>query len=48
MPSTDDHWLQDIFPRARGSTGQSSDSGSAIELGKYHHFREAYVLDIDE
>jgi hypothetical protein len=23
-------------------------SASALELGKYNHFREAYVLDVDE
>ena len=48
MPSTDDHRLQDIFSRACGSAAQSSDSASALELGKYNHFREAYVLDIHE
>ena len=48
MPSTDDHRLQNIFSRACGSTAQSSDSASALEFGKYNHFRETYVLDIDE
>jgi hypothetical protein len=48
MPSTDDRRLQDIFSRACGSTTQSSDSTSALALGKYNHFREAYVLNIHE
>jgi len=48
MPSTDDYRLQDILYRACGSTAQSSDSASALELGKYNHFRKAYVLDVDE
>ena len=48
LPSTDDCWLQYIIYRACGSTAQSSDSASALELGKYSHLREAYVLDIDE
>jgi hypothetical protein len=44
MPTTDDHRLQDIFSRPYGSTAQSSDSASALELGKYNHLRETYVL----
>jgi len=48
MPSTDDPRLQDIFSRACGSTAQSSDSASALELGKYNHFRETYVLGVYE
>jgi len=48
MPSTNDYWLQDILYRACGSTAPSSDSTSALELGKYNHLREAYVLDINE
>jgi len=48
MSITDDYRPQDILYRACGSTAQSSDSASALELGKYNHLREAYVLDIDE
>jgi hypothetical protein len=48
MSITDDYRLQDILCRACGSTTQSSDSASALELRKYNHFREAYVLDVDE
>jgi len=48
MPSTDDSRLQHLLYRACGSTAQSSDSASTLELGKYNHFREAYVLDINE
>jgi len=48
MPSTDDYRLQDILYRACGNTAQSSRSASALELGKYNHFRKAYVLDVDE
>ena len=48
MQITDDYWLQDILYRACASTAQSSDSTSALELGKYNHLREAYVLDINE
>jgi len=48
MPSTNDYRLQVIFYRACGIIAQSSDSASALELGKYNHFRKAYVLDIDE
>jgi len=40
--------LQDILNRACGSTAQSSDNASVLELGKYNHLRETYVLDIDE
>jgi len=43
MPSTDDYRLHDILSRACGSTAQSSESASALELGKYNHFRETYV-----
>jgi len=48
MPSTDDYRLQDILCRACGSTAQSSDSASALELGKYNQVKEAYVLDVYE
>ena len=48
MPSTDDYQLQGILYRACGDTAQNSDSASMLELGKYNHCREAYVLDIDE
>jgi hypothetical protein len=48
MPFADDYRLQDILYRACGSTAQSLDSASALELSKYDHFRETYVLDIDE
>ena len=48
MPLADDYRLQDILYRACGSTAQRLDSTSALELGKYNHFRETYVLDIDE
>jgi hypothetical protein len=48
MPSTDDYWLQDILYKAYRSTMQSADSASALELGKYNHFREAYLLDVNE
>jgi len=34
--------------RACRSTAESSESTSALEIGKYHQFGEAYVLDIDE
>ena len=44
----DDYWLQDILYRACGSTAQSSDSASALELGKYNHLGKAYVLDVNE
>ena len=37
MPLTDDYRLQDIFSRACLNTAQSSDSASALELGKYNH-----------
>ena len=43
IPSTDDYRLRDILSRACGSTAQSSDSASALELCKYNHFRETYV-----
>jgi hypothetical protein len=48
MSITEDYRLQDVLYRACGSTAQSSDSASALELGKYNDLREAYVLDIDE
>ena len=48
MPFADDYQLQDILYRACGSTAQSSDSASALELGQYNHFKETYVLDINE
>ena len=48
MTLTDNYWLQDIFYRACGSYTQSSDSASALELGKYNHFRVTYVLGVYE
>jgi hypothetical protein len=48
MPLTDDYRLQDIFSRACRSTTQSSDNASALELGKYNHLRETYVLGVNE
>jgi hypothetical protein len=48
MSITDDYQLQDILFRACGSTAQSSDSASALELGKYNYLREAHLLDVDE
>ena len=48
MTLTDDYWLQDIFYRACGSYAQSSDSASTLEVGKYNHFRETYVLGVYE
>jgi len=48
IPNTDDYRLQDILYIACGITAQSSDSASALELGKYNHLRETYMLDIDE
>jgi hypothetical protein len=33
MQSPDDYWLQDILYRACGSTVQSSDCASALEIG---------------
>jgi len=48
MPRTDDCWLQDILYRGCGSTAQSSESASVLELGMYNHPREAYVLHINE
>jgi len=33
---------------ACGSTAQSSDSASSLELGTYNHCRETYVLDVNE
>ena len=48
MPSTDDYRLRDILYRACRSTAQSSDSASALELGKYNHLRETYVLGVYE
>ena len=47
MPNNDDYWLQDILYSPCGSTAQSEDGASALELVKYNHFREAYMLDID-
>jgi len=46
--TTDDYRLQDILYRACRSFAQSSHSASALELGKYNHYRKAYVLDVDE
>jgi hypothetical protein len=48
MSITDDDRLQDVLYRACGCTAQSSDSASALELGKYNDLREAYVFDVDE
>jgi hypothetical protein len=48
MPSTDDYRLQDILYRACGSTAQSSDSASVLELGKYNLFGETYMLGVYE
>jgi hypothetical protein len=48
MLSTDDYRLQDILYRACGSTAQRSDSASALELGKYNHFGETYVIGVYE
>jgi hypothetical protein len=48
MPSTDDYRLQDILYRACGSTAQSSDSASALQVGKYNHHRGTYVLGVYE
>ena len=48
MPSTDDYRLQDILYRACGSTAQSSDGASALQLGRYYDLGESNVLDIDE
>jgi len=48
MPSTDDYWLPDIFYRACGSTARRLKRAQQIELGEYNHFRETYMLDIDE
>jgi hypothetical protein len=48
MGSTYDYRLQDILYRACGSTAQSSESASSLELGKYNHVRTAYVLDVDQ
>jgi len=47
-PSTDDYRLQDILYRTCGSTAQSSDTASALDLGKYNHLRETYVLGVYE
>ena len=46
MLSTDDYRLQDILLRACRSTAQSSDSASALQLGRYNHLRETYVLRV--
>jgi hypothetical protein len=48
MPSTNDSWLWAILYRACGSTAQSLDSASPLDLGKYNHFREAFMLDVNE
>jgi hypothetical protein len=48
MPVANDYRLQDILYRACGSTAQSSDSTSALELGKNNNLREPYRVDIDE
>jgi len=46
--STDDYWSQDILHRTWWSSAQSSDSTSVLELGKYNHIRETYVLGVYE
>jgi hypothetical protein len=46
MALTDDYWLQDLFSVACGSTAESSDRASSLELGKYNHFTETYVLGV--
>jgi len=48
MPNTDDYRLQDILYSVCRSTAQSSDSASALELGKCNHFTETYVLGVYE
>jgi len=48
MPSTDGYGLQDILYRVCRSTALSPHSSGALELGKYNHFRKAYVLDVYE
>jgi len=48
LPNPDDHRLQDILYRACGCTAQSSDSASALELGKHNHLRETYMLGVYE
>ena len=47
MSITHDYWEQDILYSDCGSTSQSTDSASALGLGKYNHLRDAYMLDID-
>jgi hypothetical protein len=48
LPITDNYSLQDILYRGCGSTAQSSDSTSALQLSKYNNVRDAYVLDVDK
>jgi len=48
MPLTNDYRLQALFSIACRSTAESSDSASSLELGKYNHFRETYVLGVYE
>jgi len=48
MLFADDYLLQDTLYRACGCTAQSSDSASVLDLGKYNHFRETYIVDINK
>jgi len=48
MAFTTEYELQHILHRACESTCQSSERASRIELGKYNHYGEISVLDIDE
>jgi hypothetical protein len=48
LPNTNDYRLHEIVNKACGSTAQSSDSASALELGNYNNFRETYVLSVYE
>jgi len=48
MSTTNNCQLQDVPYRACGSTAQSGDGTSTLELGKCNHFRQTYVSDVDE
>jgi len=48
MPLADNYWLQDLFSRAYGSTAESLDSTTSLELSKYHNYGETYVLAMNE
>jgi len=39
---------RDILQSTRKHCMNAQDSAGTLELGKYNHFRETYVLDIDE